>query len=82
LYKYNQKGRSKRIGVCRDVAHLAEMLRRWMNIPARYCTGYLGDIGAPIEPELMDFSAWYEIYLDSRWFTFDARLSHRGSAAS
>jgi transglutaminase-like putative cysteine protease len=51
------------------------MLCRWMNIPARHCSGYLGDIGAPIEPELMDFSAWYEVYLDSRWFTFDARLS-------
>ena len=44
-----------------------------MNIPARYCTGYLGDIGVPRDPAPMDFSAWFEAYLDGRWFTFDAR---------
>jgi transglutaminase-like putative cysteine protease len=44
-----------------------------MNIPARYCTGYLGDIGVPVAPEPMDFSAWFEAYLDGRWYTFDAR---------
>jgi transglutaminase-like putative cysteine protease len=44
-----------------------------MNIPARYCTGYLGDIGVPPEPEPMDFSAWFEVYLGGRWHTFDAR---------
>jgi transglutaminase-like putative cysteine protease len=44
-----------------------------MNIPARYCTGYLGDIGVPVDPAPMDFSAWFEAYLDGRWFTFDAR---------
>ena len=44
-----------------------------MNIPARYCTGYLGDIGVPIDPAPMDFSAWFEVYLDGRWYTFDAR---------
>ena len=60
-------------GVCRDFAHLAITLCRCMNIPARYCTGYLGDIGVPQAPEPMDFSAWFEAYLDGRWYTFDAR---------
>jgi len=60
-------------GVCRDFAHLAITLCRCMNIPARYCTGYLGDIGIPPAPEPMDFSAWFEAYLGGRWFTFDAR---------
>jgi transglutaminase-like putative cysteine protease len=60
-------------GVCRDFAHLAITLCRCMNIPARYCTGYLGDIGIPAAPEPMDFSAWFEVYLDGRWYTFDAR---------
>src|SRR5262245_7311619 len=62
-----------RRGVCRDFAHLAVTLCRCMNIPARYCTGYLGDIGVPPEPEPMDFSAWFEVYLGGRWYTFDAR---------
>ena len=44
-----------------------------MNIPARYCTGYLGDIGIPVSPEPMDFSAWFEAYLGGQWYTFDAR---------
>ena len=48
-------------------------LCRCMNIPARYCTGYLGDIGVPLAPEPMDFSAWFEVYLGGRWYTFDAR---------
>jgi transglutaminase-like putative cysteine protease len=60
-------------GVCRDFAHLAITLCRCMNIPARYCTGYLGDIGVPLAPEPMDFSAWFEAYLDGEWYTFDAR---------
>jgi transglutaminase-like putative cysteine protease len=60
-------------GVCRDFAHLAITLCRCMNIPARYCTGYLGDIGVPPLPDPMDFSAWFEAYLDGRWYTFDAR---------
>jgi transglutaminase-like putative cysteine protease len=47
-----------------------------MNIPARYCTGYLGDIGVPFDPEPMDFSAWFEVYLDGQWYTFDARHNH------
>jgi len=59
-------------GVCRDYAHLAVAFCRCMNIPARYCTGYLGDIGVP-PAEPMDFSAWFEAYLDGRWYTFDAR---------
>jgi transglutaminase-like putative cysteine protease len=60
-------------GVCRDFAHLAVTFCRCMNIPARYCTGYLGDIGVPPEPEPMDFSAWFEVFLGGRWYTFDAR---------
>lgn len=60
-------------GVCRDFAHLAITLCRAMNIPARYCTGYLGDIGVPHDPAPMDFSAWFEAYLDGRWYSFDAR---------
>jgi transglutaminase-like putative cysteine protease len=44
-----------------------------MNIPARYCTGYLGDIGVPADPAPMDFSAWFEVYLSGQWYTFDAR---------
>ena len=60
-------------GVCRDFAHLAITLCRCMNIPARYCTGYLGDIGIPVSPEPMDFSAWFEAYLGGSWYTFDAR---------
>ena len=62
----------ERRGVCRDFAHLAITLCRCMNVPARYCTGYLGDIGVPPAPEPMDFSAWFEAYL-GRWYTFDAR---------
>lgn len=63
----------QRTGVCRDFAHLAITLCRCMNIPARYCTGYLGDIGVPADPAPMDFSAWFEVYLGERWYTFDAR---------
>jgi transglutaminase-like putative cysteine protease len=70
------EGHDERVGVCRDFAHLAVTLCRCMNIPARYCTGYLGDIGVPIDPAPMDFSAWFEVYLDGRWFTFDARHNH------
>ena len=63
----------ERVGVCRDFAHLAVALCRAMNIPARYTTGYLGDIGVPLDPAPMDYSAWFEVYLDGRWYTFDAR---------
>ena len=61
------------IGVCRDFAHLALTLCRCTNIPARYCTGYLGDIGVPVDPNPMDFSGWFEVYLDNKWHVFDAR---------
>ncbi len=61
------------LGVCRDYAHLAITLCRCMNIPARYCTGYLGDIGVPKSAAPMDFSAWFEVYLGDRWHFFDAR---------
>jgi transglutaminase-like putative cysteine protease len=64
---------SERRGVCRDFAHLAVTLCRCMNVPARYCTGYLGDIGVPPDDTAMDFSAWFEAYLGGRWYTFDAR---------
>ena len=63
----------ERVGVCRDFAHLAITLCRCMNIPGRYCTGYLGDIGVPRDTAPMDFSAWFEVFLDGRWLTFDAR---------
>lgn len=62
-----------RVGVCRDYAHLALTLCRCLNIPARYCTGYLGDIGVPISPDPMDFSGWFEAYLGGAWYTFDPR---------
>jgi transglutaminase-like putative cysteine protease len=61
------------IGVCRDFAHLAITFCRAMNIPARYCTGYLGDIGVPPADLPMDFSAWFEAYLSGAWYAFDAR---------
>ena len=64
---------AERRGVCRDFAHLAITLCRCMNVPARYCTGYLGDIGVPPDPSPMDFSAWFDVYLGGRWYTFDAR---------
>ncbi len=67
------EGHREKVGVCRDFAHLAVTLCRCMNIPARYCTGYLGDIGVPPVPDPMDFSAWFEVYLGGRWYTFDAR---------
>ncbi|RYE81364.1 MAG: transglutaminase family protein [Oxalobacteraceae bacterium] len=60
-------------GVCRDYAHLAIALCRCMNIPARYCTGYLGDYGTPQPWGTMDFAGWFEAYLGDRWYTFDAR---------
>ncbi|MET0340481.1 MAG: transglutaminase family protein [Polyangiales bacterium] len=62
----------ERRGVCRDYTHLAIALCRCLNIPARYCTGYLGDIGVPVAGP-MDFSAWFEAYLDGHWYTFDPR---------
>ena len=65
---YNEK-----VGVCRDYAHLAIAFCRCMNIPARYCTGYLGDIRIPPIPGPMDFAGWFEAYLGDRWYTFDAR---------
>ncbi|MEO7787172.1 MAG: transglutaminase family protein, partial [Sphingomicrobium sp.] len=63
----------ERQGVCRDYAHLAIALCRCMNVPARYCTGYLGDIAIPPSNAVMDFSAWFDVYLSGKWHTFDAR---------
>jgi transglutaminase-like putative cysteine protease len=66
-------GFEERIGVCRDFAHLAITLCRCLNIPARYCTGYLGDIGVPPADSPMDFSAWCEVFVGGDWYTYDAR---------
>jgi transglutaminase-like putative cysteine protease len=63
----------EQIGVCRDYTHLAVAFCRCMNIPARYCTGYLGDIGNVPVPGPMDFSAWLDVYLGGHWYTVDAR---------
>lgn len=67
----------ERTGVSRDFMHLAITLCSCLNIPARHATGYLGDIGIPAAPFPMDFSAWFEVYLDDRWWTFDARHNER-----
>ena len=78
-YKFASRTRTalgvytERAGVCRDFQHLAITFCRALNIPARYATGYLGDIGIPPAPFPMDFSAWFEVYLEDRWWTFDAR---------
>ncbi len=64
-----------RQGVCRDFAHLAISFCRALNIPARYVFGYIPDIGVPLPDEPMDFSAWFEVRLSDRWYTFDARLN-------
>ena len=69
-------GHQEGLGVCRDFAHLSIALCRCMNMPARYCTGYLGDIGVPPVPDPMDFSAWLEVLLEGGWYTFDARHNH------
>jgi transglutaminase-like putative cysteine protease len=63
----------ERVGVCRDFMHLAITFCRCLNVPARYCTGYLGDIGVPPAASPMDFSAWFEVFLGGRWYAFDAR---------
>ncbi len=68
---------TERVGVCRDFQHLAITFCRALNIPARYATGYLGDIGVVVAPSPMDFSAWFEVYLGNRWWTFDARHNVR-----
>lgn len=65
----------ERKGVCRDFAHLAIALCRALNIPARYASGFLGDIGIPRNPDPMDFCAWFEVFLGGRWYTFDARYN-------
>ncbi|KRE13863.1 transglutaminase [Bosea sp. Root381] len=64
---------NERVGVCRDFTHLAIALCRAMNIPARYCNGFLGDIGVPPDPAPMDYNAWFEAYLGGKWYAFDAR---------
>jgi transglutaminase-like putative cysteine protease len=61
------------VGVCRDFQHLAVTFCRCLNIPARYATGYLADIDVPPADSPMDFSAWFEVFLEGRWWTFDAR---------
>jgi len=66
---------TERTGVCRDFQHLALTFCRCLNIPARYATGYLGDIRLPVSPSPMDFSAWFEAWIDGRWWAFDARYN-------
>lgn len=66
---------SERTGVCRDYQHLAVTFCRALGVPARYATGYLGDIRVPPVPGAMDFSAWFQVYLDNRWWDFDARFN-------
>jgi transglutaminase-like putative cysteine protease len=63
----------ERVGVCRDYAHLAIAFCRCMNIPARYCTGYLSDIGTPLPHPPGDFAAWFEAWIGGRWYLFDPR---------
>jgi transglutaminase-like putative cysteine protease len=76
VFRTAHGGYVDQVGVCRDFAHLAVALCRAMNIPARYCTGYLGDIGVPADPAPMDFSAWFEVFIDGNWYSFDARHKH------
>jgi transglutaminase-like putative cysteine protease len=66
---------NERTGVCRDFMHLAVTFCRCLQIPARCATGYLGDIGVVPQALPMDFSSWFEAYLDRRWYTFDARFN-------
>ena len=66
----------EQVGVCRDYAHLAIALCRCMNVPARYCTGYMGDMDLPALVGDMDFSAWFEAWLDGEWYVFDARHNY------
>lgn len=63
----------ERVGVCRDFQHLCCALHRALNVPARYVAGYLGDIGVPLNPAPMDFSAWHQVYLGGRWWDVDGR---------
>lgn len=67
----------EQIGVCRDYAHLAITLCRCLNMPARYCTGYLGDVGTPQPWAAGDFAGWFEVYLGGAWHTFDPRNNER-----
>jgi len=67
----------ERTGVCRDYAHLAVAFCRCMNIPARYCTGYLGDMGTLPPYGVGDFAAWFDVFLSGKWHTFDARNNVR-----
>jgi transglutaminase-like putative cysteine protease len=68
---------NERQGVCRDYAHLMVTFLRCLNIPARYCTGYLGDIGVPLPDAPMDFAGWLEAYVGGDWYTFDPRNNAR-----
>jgi len=67
----------QRRGVCRDFAHLAIAFLRALNVPARYCFGYLPDIDVPVAPEPMDFAAWLEAYVGDQWYVFDPRNNAR-----
>lgn len=65
----------EQFGVCRDFQHLAITFCRCLEIPARYVSGYLGDISVPARPEAMDFHAWFEVWLEGTWYAFDARYN-------
>jgi len=71
--KTASEAHNERCGVCRDFAHLAVTFCRCMNIPARYCAGYLGDIGVPPAEAPMDLAGWFEAFLDGQWYAFDPR---------
>jgi transglutaminase-like putative cysteine protease len=75
--KTASEAHTERQGVCRDYAHLAITLLRCLNIPARYCTGYLGDIGVPVSQAPMDFAGWLEAWIGGAWHTFDPRNNER-----
>jgi transglutaminase-like putative cysteine protease len=68
---------AERVGVCRDYTHLAVAFCRALNIPTRYCTGYVSDIGLPPPYGVMDFAAWMEVFLGGKWRTFDPRNNDR-----
>ncbi|WP_319411255.1 transglutaminase family protein [uncultured Cohaesibacter sp.] len=78
-YQYSRPTRTalethqERVGVCRDFTHLAIAFCRCLNIPARYCTGYISDVGQGVVDAPMDFAAWMEVFLGGRWWVFDPR---------
>ena len=76
LDAHRQRRHARTVGVCRRLCPSCDSLLPLHEFPARYCTGYLGDIGVPIDPNPMDFSAWFEVFIDGRWYAMDARHNH------